>query len=170
MSMNWMLNLVWTERCCVINASPLILLGKLGQLRILEQITAAVQVPEAVIAEVSVGKSEGSLVETLDWAAQRRLADQPIPTELAAWDLGPGETQVLVHCLGQNRFAILDDAEARAAAKVFGVPVFGTLGVVLQARLQGLIPAARPVVEQLVASGSYLAPELVEQALAKVGE
>ncbi len=168
--MNWMLNLAWTERYCVINASPLILLGKLGHLRMLEQMTAAVQVPDAVIAEVSVGKGEANLGETLHWAAQRRLADQPIPTEVAAWDLGLGETHVLNHCLLQNRFAILDDAEARAAAKVFGIPVFGTLGVVLQARLQGLIPAARPVVAQLVASGSYLAPELVERALAKVGE
>ena len=60
--------------------------------------------------------------------------------------------------------------EARAAAKVHSVPLVGSLGVILRARKAGLIPAARPLVEQLVESGSYLSPELIRQALIKVDE
>jgi len=39
-----------------------------------------------------------------------------------------------------------------------------------RARKAGLIPAARPLVERLIESGSYLAADLVRQALHKVGE
>lgn len=66
--------------------------------------------------------------------------------------------------------AVLDDGEARAAAKVHAVPLVATLGVILRARRAGLVPAARPLVEGLLDSGSYLAADLVRQALAKVGE
>lgn len=58
----------------------------------------------------------------------------------------------------------------RAAAKVHSVPLVGSLGVILRARKAGLIPAARPLVEQLIESGSCLAADLVRQALHKVGE
>ena len=66
--------------------------------------------------------------------------------------------------------AVLDNGEARAAAKVHSVPLVGSLGVILRARKAGLISAARPLVEQLVESGSYLSPELIRQALLKVDE
>jgi len=42
--------------------------------------------------------------------------------------------------------------------------------IILRARMAGLIPAARPLVVRLIECGSYLAPDLVRQALAKVGE
>lgn len=46
----------------------------------------------------------------------------------------------------------------------------GSLGVILRARKVGLILAARPLVEQLIESGSHLSADLVRQALLKVGE
>ncbi|MGH8594095.1 MAG: DUF3368 domain-containing protein [Gammaproteobacteria bacterium] len=48
--------------------------------------------------------------------------------------------------------------------------MIGTLGIMLRARKHGLVPAARPLVEQLLAAGSFLDEELVQQALAQVGE
>jgi len=89
---------------------------------------------------------------------------------MLGWDLGAGETQVLAHCLANGHRAVLDDAEARATAKVHGVPLIGTLGVILRARQAGLIQEARPLVERLIAEGSWLAPDLVRQALQRLGE
>lgn len=96
--------------------------------------------------------------------------DIPLPLSILGWDLGAGESQVLAHCVSCGHRAVLDDGEARAAAKVHSVPLVGTLGVILRARKAGLILAARPLVEQLIECGSYLAPDLVRQALEKVGE
>jgi predicted nucleic acid-binding protein len=158
-------NPVW-----VINASPLILLGKLGRTNLLEGLAQQIWVPEAVYGEVAAGMTETGVATSLLWAQTRRIPDVAVPTSILGWDLGAGESQVLAHCMAGGYMAVLDDGEARAAAKVQQLPLVGTLGVILRARQAGLISAARPLVEQLVESGSYLAPDLVRQALAKVGE
>ncbi|MGH9361628.1 MAG: DUF3368 domain-containing protein [Thermoanaerobaculia bacterium] len=48
--------------------------------------------------------------------------------------------------------------------------MIGTLGIVLKARSAGLIQAARPEVERLVDHGMYLSAQVIDQALALVGE
>ena len=65
---------------------------------------------------------------------------------------------------------IIDDREARCCARSIQVPVVGTLGVVLKARAQGLVPAARPVIERLLDHGMYLSRQVIDSALAIVGE
>ena len=82
----------------------------------------------------------------------------------------PGEGRVLNHCLAEARIPVLDDREARACALAHSLPLIGTLGIVLRAKKRGFIPAARPLVDELRAAGSFLDDELVAQALAQVGE
>lgn len=154
----------------VINASPLILLGKLGRIDLLEGLAQQIWVPDAVYDEVAAGLAEAGAAGSLLWAQDRRVRDVAVPSSILGWDLGAGESQVLAHCMLAGHMAVLDDGEARAAAKVHELPLVGTLGVILRARQAGLIPAARPLVERLLESGSYLASDLVRQALAKVGE
>lgn len=159
-----------SQQVWVINASPLILLGKLGHTDLLEGLANQVRVPDAVYAEVAAGRDDAGADAALIWAQTRRVRDLAVPASILGWDLGAGESQVLAHCLAGGHLAVLDDGEARAAAKVHSVPLVGTLGVILRARQAGLISAARPLVERLLDSGSYLAADLVRQALAKVGE
>lgn len=160
-----------TAEIWVINASPLILLGKLGRTDLLESLAQQVIVPQAVIREVAAGAvGDAAMQAALAWATPRVQDDILVPLSISGWDLGAGESQVLAHCLAGGHRAVLDDGEARAAAKVHSVLLVGSLGVILRARKAGLIPAARPLVEQLIESGSYLAADLVRQALHKVGE
>ncbi len=65
---------------------------------------------------------------------------------------------------------IVDDLRARKCAAALGIPYQGTIGVVIHAKQQGCIPAARPVVERLRQEGMYLSDQLMNQALAQVGE
>lgn len=59
---------------------------------------------------------------------------------------------------------------ARRCATTLGIPVRGTLGLVLTAKQRGTIGAARPVLEQLRLHGMYLSDRVMERALALVGE
>lgn len=69
----------------------------------------------------------------------------PTP-ELAAWDLGAGETAVLSYALANPGWvAILDDGAARKCAVTFGIAVRGSLAVVILAKKRGLIPQAKQV-------------------------
>jgi predicted nucleic acid-binding protein len=160
-----------TDEVWVVNASPLILLGKLGRTDLLEKLARQVIVPQAVFREVAAGATgDAAMQVALGWAAPRVQNDILVPPPISAWDLGAGESQVLAHCLVGGHRAVLDDGEARAAAKVHSVLLVGSLGVILRARKAGLIPAARPLIEELIESGSYLSADLVRQALLKVGE
>lgn len=145
-------------------------MGKLDRLDLILQLAPQLIVPAAVIQEVSAGASDTATRKTVDWAARFVMPDLVVPASVQSWDLGAGESQVLAHCLSTTHIAILDDGAARAAAKAHRVQHIGSLGIILRAKVNGLIPAARPLVQQLVASGSYLSASLVTAALHKVGE
>ena len=66
----------------------------------------------------------------------------------------PGCRAVVLSCCR----AVIDDLAVRKSAASLGIPVTGTLGIVLRARRQGIIPAARPVVEDLLRGGPMGGP------------
>jgi len=65
----------------------------------------------------------------------------------------------------------LDDKLARQMARRLGVPVTGTLGVLLRAKQVGLILELRPLVTRLQSEGGYyIDSDLIEKALLAAGE
>ncbi len=160
------------SRRWVVNASPLILLGKVGQISLLGGLTEEVIVPGQVIREVDVKPDGEQIREQLDTLEVARIeSGLLVPSHIAAWDLGSGESAVLTHAeqLDESR-AVLDDLDGRRCAKALGVPVIGTLGVVLRGKRLGLIEAARPVISALRHVGLYVSDQLVERALAHLEE
>ena len=73
----------------VLNASPLILLGKLRRLDLVEALASSVVVPESVLREVSAGlRKDETGSATLDWASAHQVADVPLPVAIANWIWG----------------------------------------------------------------------------------
>ncbi|HEX2224340.1 MAG TPA: DUF3368 domain-containing protein [Thermoanaerobaculia bacterium] len=160
------------SRVWVVNASPLILLGKIGHIDLLSRLSDELVVPEAVAREVGA-KPEGerAVSEVGSLSRARFAADILTPPEIAVWNLGIGESQVLaIAAASPGSRAVLDDMEGRRCAQSLGLPVIGTLGVVLRAKRQGVIEKARPVIEELRGVGLYVSDPLIEQTLAHVGE
>lgn len=87
-------------------------------------------------------------------------------------NLHAGETAALALAMDGHADAVLmDESAGRRAAKLLGLPVIGVLGILLQARRSGLLPAIRPVLERLAEeAGFWLSPVLVEETLRKCGE
>lgn len=160
------------SRRWVANASPLILLEKVDQLRLLRDLADELIVPDGVAQEVRVKpQGERLLDDLLSFSTARIESNVRIPQEIEVWDLGRGESEVLTLTVRtQGSRAVLDDLEARRCAQALGVGVIGTLGVVLRAKHRDLIPAARPVITRLRQTGLYVADELVERVLAHLGE
>jgi predicted nucleic acid-binding protein len=108
-------------------------------------------------------------VRSSEWI---QSVDTPlIPSTVAAWDLGPGESSVIAWALGNPPSrAVIDDLQGRRCATSLGVPLRGTLGLVLRAKRSGRILSARNALDQLMAAGMYLSRGILDAALAEVGE
>ncbi|MCW5796794.1 MAG: DUF3368 domain-containing protein [Blastocatellales bacterium] len=95
----------------------------------------------------------------------------PAPPIIRGWDLGIGESAVLSWAYAYpGTEAIVDDLAARRCAAALGIPVRGTLGLVLIAKRRGEIAEARPVLEDLRRAGMYLSDRILNLALKEVGE
>jgi predicted nucleic acid-binding protein len=160
------------DRILVVNASPLILLARIERLDLLVSLAKSIVVPAAVIREIQAGSDRDAAADRLnDFPSILRVDDQPVPDRIRFWDLGAGESQVLAHGLQRpGSEVVLDDLAARRCARGLGLPMIGTLGIVILCRHRGVLGAARPVAEALCAAGLRLKPTLMDDALAKVGE
>ena len=86
-------------------------------------------------------------------------------------DLGVGEAQVIALGLElEGSLLVLDDRLARRMAQVNGLPVTGTLGILLRAKEAGFLTAIRPTLEQLQKTTMWLPEELVHLVLAEAKE
>ena len=156
----------------ILNASPLIVLARIGRENLILEQADQVVVPEPVAAEIQAGPAHDQARQILA-ASYFTIVDTPSPPpELLSWDLGSGETAVLSLAVAEpNWTAILDDAAARKCARTFSVSVKGTLAIVLSAKQRGLIPSASQVVQALVDVGFRIDDRIIKEALAQtVGE
>jgi len=156
----------------VVNASPLILLGKTGQISLLGDLNEQIAVPKAVVDEIGAKPDGRAAIHAVTSSPSFELvANEAASQDILSWDLGAGETQVIAHALahGAER-VVIDDLEARRCASAMGLGIIGTLGIVGRAKALGLIERAEPVIRRLRETGLYVSDELVQRLLAEVGE
>jgi predicted nucleic acid-binding protein len=156
----------------VVNASPVILLAKIGQITLLESLCEDLVIPASVVAEIEAGPAHDPARNWLRTEGTKHVKADLLPVpSLAPWDLGAGEMAVLTWAFTNRMFeAIVDDRAARKCARVQGIPVRGTLGVILTAKSRGLIPAAKPLCAQVVQAGLRIEPAILAGALKLVRE
>ncbi|MDN5871060.1 MAG: DUF3368 domain-containing protein [Nitrococcus sp.] len=155
----------------VINASPLIFLARSRHLDLLQGFASTVWVPATVANEIARrGRRDitALAIENTAWLITQPVSD--ISTLILEWRLGPGESATLALAQAHGLEAIIDDPAGRKCAASLGIPVRGTLGIVLAAKQRGLIPQARPVIEDMMSAGLYLSRRVLEQALRRVRE
>jgi hypothetical protein len=155
----------------ITNNTPLAALWSVGYLALLRDLFKEVWAPQAVCDEFLA--AEPALRQaTLESSPWIRCVSLQNPQHVAVYiGLDRGEAEVLSLAEeSEPRLIIMDELRGRRYAQRLGLPLTGTLGVLLLAKEQGLIPAIKPLVEALLNAGLYLTPELIEKALAIAGE
>jgi uncharacterized protein len=158
----------------VTNTSPVIALAGVGRLDLLGSMFERVIVPFDVWSELTdmPDATEPALVFDLP---NVRFLPTPLATigrpqpEIPA-SLHAGERAAMLLAWAHRALVLLDDGEARRAAKQLGLSVRGTLGILVEAKRLGAVAAVRPLIERMVVNGCRFAPELVEEVLRTVGE
>ena len=153
----------------VADSSPLIYLSRIHLLHILPTLFGDVVVPRAVWDEAVERRPSAPGIENLLQAGWIRVVDDPATSSNLGLD--PGETAAILVAESLHAdFLLIDERLGRAVAQERGLAVRGTLGVLVQARQSDVLPALRPVLDALAAEGFRIAPALVREALARVGE
>jgi predicted nucleic acid-binding protein len=156
----------------VCDTSAIQYLYQLELLHILPRLASRVLVPPAVVDEIEVGRAAGVPLPDLtdlDWiTVQRPVSVAAIPL---LTDLGSGEAQVLMLAIEQKHVvAVLDDALARRIADTLDLPFTGTLGLLLDAKRAGLVPAVGPLLDRLQALRFRLTDETKQAVFKLAGE
>ncbi|NEQ68281.1 MAG: DUF3368 domain-containing protein [Symploca sp. SIO2D2] len=156
----------------VINSSPLIVLFKSQQADLLPLLFSEILVPGAVWDEVSVsGRNDLPALQLpkVSWA--QRVEISSVVSEIAAWDLGKGESEVLSLAKENlDTVAIVDDRAARRCAKSLNITTIGTGRVLILAKQRGLIPSVVPKIQALRDAGLWLSDSIVNLLKQEAGE
>ena len=160
------------ESAAVIDASPLILLSRISRLDLLLTLERRLIVPTSVLQEVRAKGDQDPAVQDVGRARYlEEVPALPIPEPIRRWDLGSGEASVLAWAMEHpGTLALLDDLEGRRCAESQGISLLGTAGLVLLSKRRRLIPAAAPVLRELVAKGMYLSEATLASLLRRAGE
>jgi predicted nucleic acid-binding protein len=155
----------------VSNTTPIISLLKINHLDLLRQLYDHILIPQAVYREIEAGADRAYYTDlgALNWIRIKPIANPGARCFL--FDLDDGEAETLV--LAQERGAslvIIDEKCGRRYAQQMGIPVTGTLGVLLKAKQQGVIPALTPLLHELTVKQSWLSPALIAKARQLAGE
>ena len=153
----------------VVNASPLILLCKVGRVDLLHRLCRVVYVPEGVVAEVRAAPDDPAChaLDTCDWLQPVVVS---VPDSIKAWDLGRGESEVVAHALVAGFRPLLDDAEGKSCALAFGLKPLGTGGLLVLAKKAGLLDSVGEVLDEMRARGLWLSESVFQAILQQAGE
>ena len=94
-----------------------------------------------------------------------------IASQVATWDLGSGESEVLsLNLRIPDCAAIVDDRAARRCAQALGIVTLGTGGVLVLAKRRGLISSVSSRIQLLRDAGLWLSDDLVNLLKQQAGE
>ena len=154
----------------VVNASPLILLCKVGQVELLRRLCSTVYVPEGVVAEIAVAPNDPAYhaLSRCEWLQRVAVS---VPDAVKAWDLGRGESEVVAHAWAERDVRpLLDDAKGKACALAFGLRPLGTGGLLVLAKQVRLIESVGEVLDAMRAKGLWISDSVRRTILQQAGE
>jgi hypothetical protein len=157
----------------VSNSTPLIHLAKIDELQLLHNFYGQVLIPQAVYDEcVTEGKAykDAGLIAQTDWLTVKGVEDRNLVISLNA-ELDRGESEAIALALQeQSDLLLLDDAEGREKARLYGLKYTGTLGILLRAKLTHKLPSLRSALDRLQDTGFWLDNRLYRKLLQEAGE
>ena len=168
-----------TRRVVIADAGPLIALARIEAIDLLRQLFGRVYITTKVRDEILPAKAVFAEVDMLaSTIAEGWIDVVEVPTSdfrplNPGIDVGEASAIHLAHVsreAGEAVLIVMDDRAGRLEAKSRGLALIGSAALIGLAKTQGLVPAARPLLEQMVASGYFIGPSVVSAVLANVDE
>jgi hypothetical protein len=81
-----------------------------------------------------------------------------------------GEVEAIVLAQELQVLLLIDEATGRRLAGHLGLKYIGLLGVLIQAKKDGLIPAVKPLMDQTIQKGFFVSKPVYQQVLIEANE
>ncbi len=144
------------------DTSCLILLDKIGELDILKKLFGSIVTTTEVLEEY--GQPLPS------WLLIRQPKDKNYQLLIESF-VDKGEASAIALALeSDNSLLIIDDRKGRHFARQLGLSIIGTIGIIVDAKLAGIIPSVKPVLAKIKTTNFRLTEELELLILQKAGE
>ncbi len=157
----------------VINTSPLIaLVAALGDLDILQSLYTEMFVPFEVCQEILIGGSTGFAISEFQSATWLKKQPSPLmvfPFLLNSLDLG--EASVIQLALNEKiQTVCIDESVGRRIARLSGLSVTGSIGILLRAKREGYSLSIKTAIEKMLTHNIRLSKTVINFAIKEAGE
>ncbi len=144
------------------DTSCLIVLNNIGELELLYKVYGE------IITTVEIALEFG---ETLpDWITVKNVKDT-FRQQILELQIDKGESSAIALSFEfPNSILILDDFKARKVAAHLGINYTGTIGVIIKAKLKGIIPSIKPLLKKIKQTDFRISEELELIALKEAKE
>lgn len=146
----------------IADASCFILLDKIDNLLILQKLFGTVTTSTEVAEEFGKPLPE--------WIQIKSAQDKNFQSALFLQvDLGEASAIALA-AEHQPSLLIIDDMKGRKLAQKLNLTITGTLGLIMIAKREGILPKIKPVFDKIQMTNFRIAPALLEDILKQAGE
>lgn len=163
----------------VVDSAPIILLSNIAQLDLLRQRFAQILIVPEVEREVvtegqgRAGQEELRSALAAGWVRLSAVRDQALLARLRRPTLSAADSAVIACAIENERATVVaDDGPLRRVCLEEQLPLVGTVGLLVQAKLDAKIATLKPLLDQLIAGGFRLDPAgaVYREALDRVDE
>jgi len=156
------------------NTSPLMNLAIIGRLDLLRHFYETIHIPQAVwdeLIEQGAGKPGSDVIAAALWIQKHTVQNQHLVAALRE-QLDPGESESIALALElRAELILLDESEGRRVATSYGLNKTGVLGILLEAKKQGIIHSLKNEMDKLQGDAHFwISPPLFEKLLRAADE
>src|SRR5688572_26198368 len=129
----------------VSNSGPILSFVRARRFEFLREVLGALMIPEAVYEDIVIqgaGKPGAEEVPRAAWITRVRVHDRPFVDHLPE-KLHVGEREAIALAKELGATLLIDEREARRTAQQYGIPHFGSLRVLEEAKARRLISTVK---------------------------
>ncbi len=145
-------------------------LFQIGLIEILYKLYGEITITPAVQRELYAIATQEIEIEKIAWIKVITPSNQKLILQLLD-ELDLGESESIALAIEKDaRYLIIDEFKGRVIADKYGVKIVGVLGVLIQAKQNGLISSVKEYTTDLRNIGFRLDKNLVQNVLRKLNE
>lgn len=150
------------HKTIISDTSCLILLDKIGELEILNKLFGTIITTSEVADEFGLPLPS--------WFQIRQPTDKNYQTIIEA-SVDKGEASAIALAIElDDCLLIIDDLKARKFANQLGLTIIGTIGIIVDAKLAGILTSVKPILFKIKETNFRISEQLEKLIITKAGE